>query len=716
MPKCSIVIPTYNHCDDLLKPCLESIIKYTDLTNVEVIIVANGCTDNTKEYVQSLEYRLRGIEDPDDTGHVVKPSPFKLLWFDEGLGYTKATNEGMKIATGEYIIPLNNDVQILDLGQGHNKWLNDLLKPFETDESIGITGPMLSYNAAANRQFLIFFCVCIKRKVIDTIGYLDEIFSPGFDEDVDYCARAQDAGFKTVPLKTTFDYLDQDQKRMVSDYPMYHAGNETFKHHTGWAELMARNDAILKERYNPIDLSKASQCDGYMADSELRWLGKEAKKRKVIVEIGSWHGRSSRVLGDNLMEGGVIYCVDTWAGSPAEQDTSHSSAKWKEGDHAFYEFLQNNLDLIQQGKIIPLRMTSKNASDLLLEKGIKPDMIFIDADHTYEGVSTDIDAWSRLVEDDTIFCGHDMGAWEGVGRAVTEKFNLFYIGENTTIWYCNRKDIKSIAAKKGKVYDCFPFYNELDLLEARFEELWDVVDHFVICEATLTHGFKPKPLYFKLNEERFKKYLSKVIHVVLDDYPDLEEMTEPTEKSWYIERRQRDHLKTALIGICKDEDVIIIGDADEIPSADAVRRYNPATGLNAFSMDLFYYGLNLRAKDKWDWTRIIPWGIMKAMTPCEVRYVPNYDRSTQLLSNGGWHFSYMGSIDDIICKIESTAHQDLNQDRFKDRARLQEIVKAGKDLYDRPIEYEFVAITQEAYPKYIYDNLTTKYARFVHGT
>jgi|GEM_PF-751501 beta-1,4-mannosyl-glycoprotein beta-1,4-N-acetylglucosaminyltransferase len=714
MPKISIVIPSFNHCSDLLKPCLESIIKYTDLTDVEVIIVANGCTDNTREYVESLEYRLRGIDDPDDSGHAISPSPFKLLWFDEGLGYTRATNEGMKIATGEYIIPLNNDVQILDLGQGHNKWLNDLLKPFETDESVGITGPMLSYNAPANRQFLIFFCACIKRKVIDTIGYLDEIFSPGFDEDVDYCARAQDAGFKTVSLPTAFEYLDQNQKRMVSDYPMYHAGNETFKNHPGWAELMARNDAILKQRYNPVDISRASQCDGFMNDGELYWLGKEARKRKVIVEIGSWHGKSSRVLGDNLMEGGVIYCVDTWAGTPIEQDTNHVSARWKDGDHAFYEFMQNNLDLIQQGKIIPLRMNSKNASDLLLEKGVKPDMIFIDADHTYEGVCADIDAWSRLVGDDTLFCGHDLGAWEGVQRAVEEKFNLFYVGEFTTIWFCNKRDIKSISTNKGKIYDCFPFYNEFDLLEARLEELWDVVDYFVICEATLTHGVIPKPLYFKLNEERFKKYLNKIIHVVLDNYPELDKMKNLTDKSWYIERRQRDHLKTALADRCKDEDIIIISDADEIPKADAVRRYNPATGINVFSMDLFYYNLNLQAKDKWDWARILPWGIMKTMTPCDARYFQDYDKNIQTLSNGGWHFSYFGGVEGIIRKIESTAHQDLNLDKFKDRNRIQEIVKAGKDLYDRPIEYQFVAITEESVPRFIFDNLETKYSDYVY--
>lgn len=68
-PKTSIIIPTYNHLEDCLKPCLESIIKNTDLTDLEVIVVANGCTDGTKEYVESLG------------------DSFKLLWFDEPLGY-----------------------------------------------------------------------------------------------------------------------------------------------------------------------------------------------------------------------------------------------------------------------------------------------------------------------------------------------------------------------------------------------------------------------------------------------------------------------------------------------------------------------------------------------------------------------------------------------------------------------------------------------------
>ena len=56
--KYSIVIPTYNHCDDALKPCVESLLKYTDMHNKELVIVANGCTDNTIEYLHDLKSRL----------------------------------------------------------------------------------------------------------------------------------------------------------------------------------------------------------------------------------------------------------------------------------------------------------------------------------------------------------------------------------------------------------------------------------------------------------------------------------------------------------------------------------------------------------------------------------------------------------------------------------------------------------------------------------
>jgi len=56
--KYSIIIPTYNHCDDFLKPCIKSILKNTDLDLIQIIVSANGCTDNTREYLDELSVQL----------------------------------------------------------------------------------------------------------------------------------------------------------------------------------------------------------------------------------------------------------------------------------------------------------------------------------------------------------------------------------------------------------------------------------------------------------------------------------------------------------------------------------------------------------------------------------------------------------------------------------------------------------------------------------
>ena len=62
-----------------------------------------------------------------------------------------------------------------------------------------------------------------------------------------------------------------------------------------------------------------------------------------------------------------------------------------------------------------------------------------------------------------------------------------------------------------KIYDCFIFFNELDLLEIRLKTLEKVVDYFLLVEATKTHRGQDKPLYFNENKERFKKWEKKII-------------------------------------------------------------------------------------------------------------------------------------------------------------------------------------------------------------
>ena len=70
------------------------------------------------------------------------------------------------------------------------------------------------------------------------------------------------------------------------------------------------------------------------------------------------------------------------------------------------------------------------------------------------------------------------------------------------------------------IVDCFTFFNELDLLELRLEELHESVDYFVLVEASKTQSLLDKPLYFEENKLRYSKFLDKIIHVKVEDCPD----------------------------------------------------------------------------------------------------------------------------------------------------------------------------------------------------
>ena len=186
----SIVIPTYNHCEKYLKPCIESIAKWTDMDKVELIISANGCTDNTWEYLNYLATVLK----------------FKLVWNKEPLGYPKAVNEGLKVATCNKIVLLNNDTVLLD--QPKNSWLERL-------DGHDIAGVLVNYSPETKQKFAVFFCAMIDRRVFSHVGLLNEEYGTGGGEDIEFCAKAQELGFEVH---------DEGGR---GDFPIYHVGEGT---------------------------------------------------------------------------------------------------------------------------------------------------------------------------------------------------------------------------------------------------------------------------------------------------------------------------------------------------------------------------------------------------------------------------------------------------------------------------------------------------------
>ena len=114
------------------------------------------------------------------------------------------------------------------------------------------------------------------------------------------------------------------------------------------------------------------------------------------------------------------------------------------------------------------------------------------------------------------------------------------------------------ARLRMKIFDCFTFYNELDLLEIRLHQLWDKVDRFVIVEGDRTYAGKEKESQYLENQERFAWASSKIIHVIASL------QAEPKTR-WVNEAIQRDAIMEGLDS-ATSEDVICISCVDEIYS------------------------------------------------------------------------------------------------------------------------------------------------------
>ncbi len=258
-----------------------------------------------------------------------------------------------------------------------------------------------------------------------------------------------------------------------------------------------------------------------------------------------------------------------------------------------------------------------------------------------------------------------------------------------------------------KIIDTFVFYNELDLLEIRLAILDEVVDCFVLVEATRTFQNNPKPLFFEENKERFSKYLNKIRHVVVDDFP---EYMNPFD----IELHQRNAIVRGLEGF-DDCDQIIVSDVDEIPDPSCVKYAAEIPDIKAFRQQLYYYFLNCECAELND----LPWSIMCNLGEMEspqvlrdrivniqgalLSGIYHVEQGVKLIENAGWHFSYLGGVEAIKNKIRSYSHVEYNNQDILDDEKIMTVINEGNDLFGRGFHFNYVAI-DESFPDYILKN------------
>jgi beta-1,4-mannosyl-glycoprotein beta-1,4-N-acetylglucosaminyltransferase len=258
------------------------------------------------------------------------------------------------------------------------------------------------------------------------------------------------------------------------------------------------------------------------------------------------------------------------------------------------------------------------------------------------------------------------------------------------------------------VVDAFIFYNEFDLLEVRLEELYSVVDKFVIVESNHKLSGHIKPLFFLENQHKYSKYLDKIIRVTCPDLH-VSENTLDTTQSFENEINQREFIFEVIKDFPEDS-IIMISDLDEMPSRQSIELLKNSSLPVAFAHDFFYYDYT-SYKGKWTGTKAFLKSTIVSKNQIQgTRNALTVDRAISQgykVIDAGWHLSYFFDLDGIETKIKSFAHQEFNSDTVI--SKIKQAVFEKKDLFDRAWERIIYKPYGEHLPELIKDRVKNSY-------
>ncbi len=261
-----------------------------------------------------------------------------------------------------------------------------------------------------------------------------------------------------------------------------------------------------------------------------------------------------------------------------------------------------------------------------------------------------------------------------------------------------------------KIIDCFMYFDEDLGLEIRLNTLNEIVDKFVIAEATKDHAGKEKKLNF--NIKKFEKFRNKIEYIIIDDLP---VNVTSNRKDWHENHMRDQYQRNSLergYKNCDPNDWIMISDIDEIPNPNKIKEFNVEKKYACVMHKNFQSKLNLLniTNNFWPGTKICQKKYLKS--PQWLRNIKTKKRpfwkfykpkEPQLIYDGGWHFSFLKKPGDIAKKIKAYSHQEFNKDDFIDEKKIAKRIENKEDLFNRNFKYKKIVI-DESYPKYITNN------------
>ena len=242
--------------------------------------------------------------------------------------------------------------------------------------------------------------------------------------------------------------------------------------------------------------------------------------------------------------------------------------------------------------------------------------------------------------------------------------------------------------------DAFTYFNEKELVELRLKYLDSIVDYFVVIESNITFTGKKKEWNFPdILKNNLKEFSNKIQYHQLNIEPDKIKNEESWiidnikgDDFWRIENFQRNYIKT----VCKnfsDDDILIISDLDEIPSTKKLnfilnsdfKKIAPI----ALEQHLFHLDCNYLRLESWRGSIVTTMKVCNEFSPQKFRRLRN---RISHFTDGGWSFSSFGGYDRVKEKIESYAHSEHNNDKFKNPEHIAHCQRTGADLFHRKVQ------------------------------
>ena len=342
----SIIILTYNALEYTQK-CIRSIQEHTNYPH-EIIFVDNGSTDSTVEYLHNL---------------IRKRPNYKLIENGENKGFATGNNQGVAIASGEYVMLLNNDVLVSD------GWLEGPVESLERDEKIGMVGPIT--NSISGRQMvrdvpytdekgfhdfaqkvrktyhgrltpryrIAGFAVLMKKILYEEVGGLDESFGTGNYEDDDLCLKVREKGYAIMVDESVF---------------IHHYKSQTFiENKIDYRGSLSVNESRFREKWPDINYEELLELHGSLVDANAALL----TQGQQALDLGNTNEAIelySKVLNTNPIDESALYGIGL---------ASQMNGKLNEAVDAYKKALKVNPSFFNAYYSLALVYTNTNKID-----------------------------------------------------------------------------------------------------------------------------------------------------------------------------------------------------------------------------------------------------------------------------------------------------------------------------------------------------------------